>query len=589
MAATNVVMKADVGITHVHAMEINNLIKKSNFNISFEKDSEHIIYNTLSGSIISLEEDKALNFFNNNFENFSKEEINSLLKMRYIFEDDELEFLKTKSDALKNEGGANLALTIATTTACNARCFYCYEKGIKVNSLAETDIDKIIRFIKERNNNKEIKISWFGGEPLLNSNFITSFCTRLINENIKFHSTMISNGYLLTNIQDKDLKTWNLKNIQITLDSTYKKYNEIKNFIYKGNAFEKVVDGIKLMLKNKINVSIRLNFSKDNLDSILKTIDWIFENFGRNKYLYVYAAPIIAKDVVIPNNNEENIFLKVWEKLAKYNYLKFDKSFNLEQKLLPCARCNRNYFVISPGLKLYKCEHMIGIDNAEVGNLSSGKTIINKEVLDSWENNELPEKCLTCSCLPVCYGGCKAYKDEGITDGDCTQIKKHFEKIVEFYCLHKCFNQLKVKDIRIMSSTKKHISFIKEILKLNSKLLKITNNKKLHMRLPSTISEKLVADYFGLTIKHENGLDAIDKLTDETVEIKCTNSKNYKCKFSTKQADYVCYLYFDEEEISFYRITKEIYNHVDKNGFLDVKKFVSQNNKCCDYFQKYKW
>jgi len=69
--------------------------------------------------------------------------------------------------------------TILPTTSCNARCYYCYEKGIVPVSMSETVAQDVIRFIVEHSHGQEIRIRWFGGEPTLGVKRINQICDGL--------------------------------------------------------------------------------------------------------------------------------------------------------------------------------------------------------------------------------------------------------------------------------------------------------------------------------------------------------------------------------------------------------------------------
>ena len=56
--------------------------------------------------------------------------------------------------------------TILTTADCNARCFYCYEKGRPRIPMKEETARKVVDYIVQNNPYEKVKIRWFGGEPL---------------------------------------------------------------------------------------------------------------------------------------------------------------------------------------------------------------------------------------------------------------------------------------------------------------------------------------------------------------------------------------------------------------------------------------
>ena len=57
---------------------------------------------------------------------------------------------------------------ILPTTGCNARCFYCFEKGTKPVTMTAETASKVVRYIVAHRGDKKVELRWFGGEPLVN-------------------------------------------------------------------------------------------------------------------------------------------------------------------------------------------------------------------------------------------------------------------------------------------------------------------------------------------------------------------------------------------------------------------------------------
>lgn len=73
---------------------------------------------------------------------------------------------------------------------------------------------------------------------------------------------------------------WHLRKIQITLDGTKDKYNQIKSYINKEhNPFGRVLRNIREMLDNDIYVTIRLNLSLENYSDLVELVDYLADNF----------------------------------------------------------------------------------------------------------------------------------------------------------------------------------------------------------------------------------------------------------------------------------------------------------------------
>lgn len=137
--------------------------------------------------------------------------------------------------------------TIFPTTDCNARCFYCFEHGRPHINMSEETAHMVARYICDHCGDEEVRISWFGGEPLLNTEVIDIICSDLKKAGVNFRCGMTSNGYLVDdNFISKASSDWNLRGIQITMDGTEAFYNKIKAFIYKDtNAYQVVLSNIE--------------------------------------------------------------------------------------------------------------------------------------------------------------------------------------------------------------------------------------------------------------------------------------------------------------------------------------------------------
>lgn len=114
---------------------------------------------------------------------------------------------------------------IFTTTACNAACTYCFEKGYEAITMSDETADDVARYIeKTRDKNQTIRLKWFGGEPLVNKAVIDRICGKLKADGVKYESSITTNGSLLSKCSDKELiDLWHIKDIQLTFDALDRK------------------------------------------------------------------------------------------------------------------------------------------------------------------------------------------------------------------------------------------------------------------------------------------------------------------------------------------------------------------------------
>lgn len=102
--------------------------------------------------------------------------------------------------------------TIGVTERCNLRCTYCCYSGAysehrrhSVRSLSVNQIPKIIDFILKYSTSKEITLDFYGGESLLELNWIKRFVSEVKEiESIVWRFEVSTNGLLLTS----DIVDW---------------------------------------------------------------------------------------------------------------------------------------------------------------------------------------------------------------------------------------------------------------------------------------------------------------------------------------------------------------------------------------------
>lgn len=200
--------------------------------------------------------------------------------------------VKTILRMLQPKTRAITDFTILTTTDCNARCFYCYELGIKRLSMTEETARDVAQYMIRACQGKPIKIRWFGGEPLYNSRVIDIICATLRDDGVSYESSMVTNGYYLDAPSSrKAIDEWHLKKVQITLDGTEAIYNRTKAYIDgEENPYARVMANIESALQAGIDVSIRLNMDARNADDLLLLLDDVKARFEGRESLEIYIA-----------------------------------------------------------------------------------------------------------------------------------------------------------------------------------------------------------------------------------------------------------------------------------------------------------
>lgn len=341
--------------------------------------------------------------------------------------------------------------TILTTTNCNARCFYCYESDYPRVNMDEAMADTIVDYMVLHRGNEPLKISWFGGEPLIGVARIDQICNKLHDLNIEFYSTMITNGYLFNrSIVQRAAQEWNLKTVQITLDGTEEIYNKTKSYLYaKDSPFRRVLDNIGLLLKEKIHVLIRLNLDQHNIDDLKCLIEELYDAFKENENFEVYVHTLFENEGFTPikrdGKEREELYLK---EISLNDYLE-ELGLKKRHTSLPvlkdryCMADGEGAVCINPDGYLFKCEHT-GVRDA-FGHIEKGITD-ERNILKFKETVEL-DNCSECPLFPSCI---LLSKCNGLPDHNLITCKSRIEKAT--HCIIDAYHKKRVKPDVILDS-----------------------------------------------------------------------------------------------------------------------------------------
>lgn len=376
----------------------------------FEKVEEgFLLFHTITRAMYLLTYEEYYNILNN------RQLKDDLIIINSNVEEDEISknvYLKRAQYPLPSYNDIK-SYVIFTTNNCNAQCFYCYENTDNKPSFIERGMtiktaEKVVQYIlKTKSHNEPIKITWFGGEPLLNIKVIDYITQRLKDENVVYTSHIITNGLLFNNtIIKKATEEWNTKYIQITIDGIGDTYNQIKNYkAIKFDAFNKIINNIrKILLNDNIKLSIRANIYNNNINDVEDVLKYFTENFKKNienSTLMLSVKPIYQLDAD-DDEIDNPIFDKIDELRQKYIFNTLRRNTLKHTSLTHCMGDTGRGVAISPKGNLNVCEHWA--DENIIGNVVDGVT--NPDIIKEWNNKEGEniEFCLSekCPYLPIC-------------------------------------------------------------------------------------------------------------------------------------------------------------------------------------------
>ena len=370
-----------------------------------------LLYNTLTCSLVLLTQDEAADI------TAQRELIDRWFLVPHGHDDRKLcRQVRQMAALLKPAAKAITYYTIFPTTGCNARCFYCFEKGTKPVTMTSETASKVVRYIVAHRGSETVHISWFGGEPLVNAKAIDQICTELSQQGVPFRSEMISNGYLFdAEMAQRAKDLWQLQRVQITLDGTAQTYNRVKDYVYRDvNAFERVLQNIGLLIAAGIRVKTRLNVGKHNIGEMAELVELLHQRFGADEHLTVTSSALFEE--------EDNAEL-------------FARRMQLEQQIAVCGFARKLYdlpkdirlsccmadddgsrVVIAPDGHLGKCHHYL--DREFFGHIDSEER--NDAILRKFKERRADiEACTTCFYYPQCIRLVMCHRD-----AICSSVKQ---------------------------------------------------------------------------------------------------------------------------------------------------------------------
>lgn len=290
--------------------------------------------------------------------------------------------------------------TIMPTLGCNARCVYCYEEGRTQTTMTPEIVEQTIRYILDTHKKDKIRLSWFGGEPLLCTGIIDHICERLREENIPFKSIMVTNGSLITpEIIEKMQTRWNLNYLQISMDGAEHDYIARKRYYSDADRYHSVMHSISLLSEAGIRVAVRVNVDEGNWSGIGRFLDDMKRFVENKEHVSVYFSPLMS---VRADEND----LAMWEKVIPATDLIRAAGFRTYAYAGPSMKFRANRcmadggsVVIGPDGSLYPCEHCP--PGSRFGDVFNGTTDENAE-REFRRADKTREMCRTCTFLPEC-------------------------------------------------------------------------------------------------------------------------------------------------------------------------------------------
>lgn len=318
--------------------------------------------------------------------------------------DEEIVLERKSNDILSEE---LFHLMILPTYQCNLRCWYCVQDHQDLWMSEETIylIKKLLRKKISDSAIKIVKLSWFGGEPLMGYDKIidiSSFAKRECTDAGKqFICEITTNGTLLTKNRIEELRNVGISSYQITIDGDKDTHDSVK-VLSNGSAFDKTLEMINIIAESTMCV-LRFNYTHESLnpESIIECI----------------------KKRIAPQNrsNVSLLLYKVWQEPQELiddgeveKMARLSESIGIKARLPICNLCYAdgiNFNCIFPNGKVEKCDNESPI--AAKGKIVDGDIIWTGDITPhttAFKNPAFP--CRKCRYVPICWGPCVSKRTE---------------------------------------------------------------------------------------------------------------------------------------------------------------------------------
>lgn len=340
-----------------------------------------------------------------------------------------------------------MVLTITTTMDCNLGCYYCYEER-STKQLGQSDLGAVCELARQRlvaSGKKQLHVDWYGGEPLLNIDFLEpaslalqALCAEL---GVTYVSSVISNGTCWPDDTGAFVKRHFIRQVQISFDGLRRNHDKRRRF---RSNFKPTVDVSSFdrafvlvdRLLDHCRVDIRFNIDRGNKDDVLPFVDLV-----RNRGWFDRSFPAVIQPARLASFSEHSSFMRKSElTIEQFDDIRrqvreamagigcVEESEVPDGDPLPrtsvCAALASASIIVGADGLTYRCGLQIGETSRAVGHVeqnglpaqilrrgdSIGLPVLSDQGEDAswWEEFDPTriETCSQCSFLPICWGGC---------------------------------------------------------------------------------------------------------------------------------------------------------------------------------------
>lgn len=433
-------------------------MKISKYTFMFDENGqEYYVYNTLSNALMEIDKKSySLLFESRNTQKLSTADFDedlweALCINNIISDNDTDDYLKYKASITNiRKQRTGMHLTLAPTMDCCFRCHYCFEKYKEKKYMTPEIMDQIIKYVTSYPELKNIKITWFGGEPLMAVPQIEEFYDKFRDIwQEPFISNIITTGYHIDKESIRVMQKVGISSVQITLDGMKETHNKVKHLPSGEDVFERILSNIELLNDSapEINITIRVNLTLENKEEYIPLHKLCLTRFYGRSNITISPAFVLDRgtgDICRSNNNiffghieRSKFILNLAKNGINSVFVRYPEPFFNE-----CAIRNEMAIAFDPEGYAYKCWEVIGNKEYAIGKLNDdgiltdiNQTILNRQLYgaDTFDD----PICSQCKYLPICNGGCPIQRIENKFEGGHNDCCSHYKGFMpDFLKIH---------------------------------------------------------------------------------------------------------------------------------------------------------
>ncbi|MBI1905267.1 MAG: radical SAM protein [Rhodocyclales bacterium] len=301
--------------------------------------------------------------------------------------------------------GNRVELQLLTTLKCNLKCTYCsLGVGDVLGSQqhVEYDIEQLAAFVDTHLNEKEVYVTFYGGEPTLNLDLMLTVMQRFP----QFRFQLQTNGTLLDNLPDWALAR--LSNVLVSIDG-----GESITDGYRGRGIYRQVIRNLRQVRGRIGGSVTARVTWGSPATTFEELDELLQSDGAFDYLYwQFVADEMYFDDSVARRKE--VLIKLVERFfasADTLYPLIPIMGIVRNKVLPNratelyagltqCRVSTHLLNVMPNGQIYPCPDMMYAPEMQMGDLK--QNWLRRSPLQP--SAAMP--CESCEALPWCRRNC---------------------------------------------------------------------------------------------------------------------------------------------------------------------------------------